>query len=199
MNKYYLGQPFTVTDKNFEVNIDVPIDPTNSLITSKQKGKIIFSMIIDSVVFFLLKAMLPLLISGTLLTAFTAVIYPNKNNIIFVTLYFAISVIYIVTSLLKSRQYGVVYDFETRKPIANAMVSIYDKKYNSLKESRMTDRFGRFSIYAQPDEYYLLVSARDYKFPVDTTNLNKQKYYAGQVFQIKTSSFIRLKIPMQKT
>lgn len=72
------------------------------------------------------------------------------------------------------KTWGVVFDQETEKPIANAIVRIFEGKYNKLLESQVTDRLGRYHFRVGSNTYYLTVTRPGY-FKTETAPLDLTK------------------------
>ena len=62
----------------------------------------------------------------------------------------------------KSNQFGVVKDKLTNKPLAKAVVRIFDKEYNKLLDTRVTDKDGRYIFLVGQNTYYLIIEAAGY-------------------------------------
>ncbi|MFA5134215.1 MAG: carboxypeptidase regulatory-like domain-containing protein [Patescibacteria group bacterium] len=65
----------------------------------------------------------------------------------------------------RRRPWGIVFDSTTGMPVARAIVRIFSREFNKLKESQITDEEGRFGFLIEPDQYYLAVSRSGYIFP----------------------------------
>ncbi|MEK7532385.1 MAG: carboxypeptidase-like regulatory domain-containing protein, partial [Patescibacteria group bacterium] len=62
----------------------------------------------------------------------------------------------------KANQFGTIRDKSTSKPIARAVVRIFDKEYNKLLDTRVTDKDGRYIFLVGRNTYYLLIEAPGY-------------------------------------
>ncbi len=63
----------------------------------------------------------------------------------------------------KPKNWGIVYDGRTRKPLARAIVRIFDKKYNKLLETQVTDRDGKYAFFAGKNIYYVTADVQGYE------------------------------------
>lgn len=63
----------------------------------------------------------------------------------------------------KPKNWGIVYDGKTRKPLARAIVRIFDKKYNKLLETQVTDRDGKYAFFAGKNVYYVTADVQGYE------------------------------------
>lgn len=163
-NNQYVGQPINIDAKNNYLNIDVPMDPVNPDISTFLKIKILGKELFSYFIIGLPYVVIPILILGSLLSVFTAVIRPTDRNIILSVIYVALTAFYILSRYLRSSHAGVVIDKKTKEPIVKVMVSLFEKEHNNLKETRITDRYGRFSIYAPKGHYYLKAQKSGYTF-----------------------------------
>lgn len=201
-NGHYVGQVLEVKEGNNVINIEVPIDSIKDKASILLRIKIFSEDVIGLVNHGLPLIFIPLTIAGMLLSAFTAIVSPTQRNIIFFLVYLIITVSYITSKIVRSNRTGVVYDAVTRKPISGAAVSVFDQHYNSLRETRITDRFGRFNMLVQGGSYYLRVSREGYEFPakfINNKNERDHKYknlYFGKPLTFKDASFITVSMPM---
>lgn len=58
-----------------------------------------------------------------------------------------------------AHQFGTIKDKSTGKPIAQAVVRIFDVEYNKLLDTRVTDKDGRYVFLVGKNKYYLLIEA----------------------------------------
>lgn len=65
----------------------------------------------------------------------------------------------------RRREWGVVYNSLTKKPIELAIVRLIDASTGRLVQSRVTDREGRYAFFPPPGRYRLEVTAAQVKFP----------------------------------
>lgn len=77
--------------------------------------------------------------------------------------------LYLLLTLLglrrRGKPWGIVFDSQTKEPIKNAVVRIYDLEFNKLKETQFTDSLGRFGFFVPPGKYYIRVIKPGYIFP----------------------------------
>lgn len=55
----------------------------------------------------------------------------------------------------RPRGWGVVYSAISRQPVGNAVVRLFEPKYNKLVETTLTDSLGRYSFLVGPNEYFV--------------------------------------------
>ena len=92
----------------------------------------------------------------------------------------------------KKEQFGKVYDAETGKPIAFAIVQLFDQEFGKLLSTQSTDSVGRFSIQAKPGKYILKAVKSNYIFPSKIT----AKDYHGAEFSVTEEAMINYEIPL---
>ena len=62
----------------------------------------------------------------------------------------------------KSKNWGRVYDSKTNLPISQAVVRLYNAKFNKMVSSQITDSRGRYYFMAGDDEYYVTAEKAGY-------------------------------------
>jgi len=55
----------------------------------------------------------------------------------------------------KPKGWGIVYDSKTRKPLGQTVVRIFDKKFNKLLETQVTDSRGNYGFFAKNNVYFV--------------------------------------------
>ncbi len=63
----------------------------------------------------------------------------------------------------KPKNWGIVYDKASRKPLGKVVVRIFDKKYNKLLETQVTDRDGKYAFFAGKNIYYVTADGQGYE------------------------------------
>jgi hypothetical protein len=56
---------------------------------------------------------------------------------------------------MKAKSWGAVVD-SNKKPIGNVIVRIFDKKFNKLLETQVTDRNGKYGFFVKRNVYYVV-------------------------------------------
>ncbi len=75
----------------------------------------------------------------------------------------------------KPKGWGIVYDAGTRRPIGQTVVRIFDKKFNKLLETQVTDRRGSYGFFAQKNVYFMTADKPGYsKYKSEDIDLAKQ-------------------------
>lgn len=63
----------------------------------------------------------------------------------------------------KARSWGSVFDAKTKQPIRSVVVRIFDKKFNKLLETQVTDRNGKYGFFVRRNIYYITADKAGYK------------------------------------
>lgn len=92
----------------------------------------------------------------------------------------------------KKNPWGKVYDSETGVGIPLVAVRLFDKEFNRLIKTEMTDNEGRFGFLVNPGKYYIKVLKKDFVFPSKIVH----KDYHGQIIEIKKEGSILFDIPL---
>lgn len=54
-----------------------------------------------------------------------------------------------------AKEWGIAFDPTTRKPLKDVVVRIFDKKFNKLLETQVTDANGRYGFFVRRNVYYV--------------------------------------------
>ncbi len=105
--------------------------------------------------------------------------------------------LYLFTSLLSylgiykhSRKWGRILDSASKKPIAGAVVQLYETEFNRLIQTTVSDKLGRFSFLTKPGDYFIKVTKEDYTYP---SVIFRQGYH-GEVIRLKQYGKMNLEI-----
>ncbi|MDD5251066.1 MAG: prepilin-type N-terminal cleavage/methylation domain-containing protein [Patescibacteria group bacterium] len=86
---------------------------------------------------------------------------------------------------IRPKNWGVVYDDESDRPVLNAVVRIFALPYHKLLESRVTDTFGRYNFRVGTGKYYLTVTKKNYlkteTDPVDFSAATEPTFIAADI------------------
>ena len=90
----------------------------------------------------------------------------------------------------KPKKWGIVYDESGRKPLVQAVVRIFDKKYNKLLETQITDKNGAYGFLAAKNVYYLTAEKTGYeRYTSPDLDLTKtSETYIDQRFGLKRAA-----------
>ena len=99
----------------------------------------------------------------------------------------------------KRKPWGIVFNSQTGQPVSLATVKIYDKEYNRLLESSVTDRDGRFGFLVRPGTFYLVLAKGGFIFPSQykVSGFFENVYTGGNInIATKDEGAIDLNIPL---
>jgi len=128
--------------------------------------------------------------------------FANLYNMLY--LFFRFGYFWLVPILLgkKRRSWGTVFDSVTGKPIPRAVVRIFTREFNKVKESQISDGQGRFGFIMEEGSYYVTASAPGYVFPshvLKTDTISQyDNIYRGDTIKIedKEGGYFAMNIPM---
>ncbi|MBI5023164.1 MAG: hypothetical protein HZC05_03335, partial [Candidatus Magasanikbacteria bacterium] len=63
----------------------------------------------------------------------------------------------------KPKNWGIIYDEHTRLPLVQAIARIFDRQYNKLLETQVTDKSGRYAFLVGRNEYYVTYEKNGYE------------------------------------
>ena len=81
----------------------------------------------------------------------------------------------------KLRSWGIVYDEQTKRPLANAVARIFEPKYNKLLETKITDSKGRYAFLLGPSKYYAVFEKQGFR-PTQLKGIDYQGNQAATPF-----------------
>ncbi len=119
---------------------------------------------------------------GVLLALMIAAVRPSWLSfagLVFQCLAFGLS--WRLSRLKKPKDWGIVYADESGHPIKNAIVRIFEPKYNKLLESTITDEKGRYSLLIGPDVYYATYEKPGYEKQELHPVMSKHPHQADEV------------------
>ncbi len=150
----YHGQPIEITKRQSSIAYNIPIDPQEKVMTA---GRII-------VIKYLRKLQYIVAFSAVPLALISVIISPGWLTFGFLGIHFLLFVLFYRLGFKKApKSWGKVFDKLSKKPVKNAVVRIYDRKYNKLLETRITDSTGRYSFLVNNNIYYLTVDKSGYQ------------------------------------
>jgi len=63
----------------------------------------------------------------------------------------------------KPKDWGIVYDAENRKPLGTVIVRIFDKKFNKLLETQVTNSNGQYGFFASKSRYFITAEKKGFE------------------------------------
>lgn len=151
----YTGQSIQVTQRDATIAANIPMDvqeaapqATVSLLRRRllHRVQMIFSF------------------SGVFLSLLVWIFSPSMFSFVLAIVQLVVFLLFLRLARSKKPQgWGVVYDAKTRHPVGNAIVRLFEPKYNKLVESALTDSLGRYSFLVGPNEYFVSTSHEGYE------------------------------------
>ena len=149
----YHGEEITVNEDDTDITPNIPLDPSGVTKTPKR-------IIWEKRLRILQHAISIIGIVTTL-----AALYINPSALIagFLVIHIVIFVGFIrYVKPKKPKQWGIVYEEHTKKPIGKAVARLFTKKYNKLVATQVTDNKGRYAFLVGPNEYYVTYDKTGY-------------------------------------
>lgn len=87
----------------------------------------------------------------------------------------------------KPKEWGIVYNTQDKKPLEKTIVRIFDKKFNKLLETQVTDKDGKYGFFAGKGLYYVTAEKSGFeKFVTSDLDFTKaQEAYIDQKLALK--------------
>lgn len=166
----YHGQHIVVEEDGQTIAANVPMDPVDDK-AAKTPFKI-------RLLEWLRKLQNVSAVFGVVLSIAVAILIPTVLTIVVavaqVLIYFLVRYL---TRPKKPKNWGIVYDKETKKPLSGTVVRIMDRQSNKVLETAVTGSRGRYSFLVGPNAYYTRYEHGGYQpaeyGPIDFTK-NKQ-------------------------
>ena len=88
----------------------------------------------------------------------------------------------------KAKEWGIIFDDTGRKPLSKVIVRIFDKKFNKLLETQVTDNNGKYGFFVRRNVYYVTAEKEGY-----------EKYSSPDIdLSTKDEAIVDQNIPLKK-
>lgn len=145
----YTGGHIKVTDKQVLLTPNIPVDPdaAENLHTPKRLVMMRFLRVFQHV----------LALAGLTVAITVLFIQPTVLSLVlvFVHIFMYVATDILTRRLKKQKGWGIVRSKEGNMAVPNAVVRLFEPKYNKLIESTLTDGKGRYAFMVGPNEYYV--------------------------------------------
>lgn len=163
----YHGEKLEVKDKSVVITANIPVDPegmTQAMKPAKVRRLHLLRVSQNMIA-----------LSGAILSVMVLIVSPS----IFAG---AVVIGQVVVFLLirrlaipkKPKNWGIVYDKATGRPIVNAIIRIFEPKYQKILETTVTDSKGRYTALLGANTYFSTVEKKGYQTqeikPIDFSN-----------------------------
>ncbi len=105
----------------------------------------------------------------------------------------------------RKTRWGIVVDSDLGRPIAHAVVQVFDAKFHQLKDTQVTNADGQFGFLLPPGKYYVVVNQPGFVFPArkkpPTVLHSGERIYLGEEFECDArdpNKIPRLIVPMDR-
>lgn len=189
----YLGGEIKV-EKGISISYDIPM--VSKEMAKKGVGHVSYK---DEFKLIINRISTALSIASVIILIFSTVISPSIINYILLALNSVVLLLMTLIRLSRERNWGMVYDMISKKPMRGVFVRLFDTKEKRLVNSQITDDGGRFGFLADDGEYLLAVDAPEYAISdsVENTIIIRN---LGRVIKVavKNGRLERLNIPLEK-
>ncbi len=173
----YHGEPIVVKEQDAVIAANIPLDPAGESV--KTPTSIRWERLTR-------RFMHVLSIAGVVVAIVVAFVQPTAWTIVVAVVQVLVLILFLRMAIPnKPKSWGIVYDHKTRRPLANAIVRIFDPKYNKLLETQITDGRGRYAFLVGPNQYYTTYEKGGYTKlevrPIDRTDTKEASYVSVDV------------------
>lgn len=174
----YSGQIIQTTEHEALVAANIPLDPSDADAFQAPRT-LAFKRFMRSLQMLMAPA-------GVLMSLAVFAINPSifTGSMIVVQIFVLLLVLRLAKPK-KPRGWGIVYDERTHKPVGNAVIRIFEPKYNKLVETALTDSLGRYSFLLGPNEYFATYNKPGYSEkvvrPIDYKHKQEPTHWATNV------------------
>jgi hypothetical protein len=152
LDLYHGGKIEVTSDQVIALNI--PLDPVTSEETPR---KVLLRKVTHAVRHLLAFCGIPFGIT-------VLVISPTAPNALLLLAQIGVYILFRRLAVpAKSKSWGISIDGKTKKPISNVVVRIFDKKFNKLLETQVTDRNGKYGFFVRRNVYYITAEKPGYQ------------------------------------
>ncbi|MBU0649388.1 carboxypeptidase-like regulatory domain-containing protein, partial [Patescibacteria group bacterium] len=150
----YHGEAIVVREASRQITVNIPIDP---VVATERPLKLI-------IYFYLRKIQMAVASISILLALGLLMVNPSWLMLVYFVAQVAIfALFWRLAKPKKPKGWGIVYDRNTKKPLANAIVRIFDHKFNRLLEAQVTDSKGRYSFLVGSNKYFTTYEKPGYR------------------------------------
>jgi hypothetical protein len=149
------------------------------------------------------KVTAPLAIAAIVLGILEVLLHLSLLNWLLYLYYLLTYMLEAIGGAKKRKNWGQVYDSQTKSPVFMAIVRLIDAKTDRIVETKVTDKDGNFGFVMREGDYYIKVTKGGFKYPsaeVDKGVNRDDIYdhiYHGEKFHIApTESTLNYNIPI---
>ncbi len=195
----YLGQSFTLKEDRSNISLVIPIDPKNPNWTFFIKLKVTFRQFVSLLESTISYTTIPFLLVGGVLSLVSYAIKPDLKAFLVLLIYALILIFFLIRKFFKDNRQLFVYDSDTGKPIAKAVIMIFDQESKMLKSTLITNELGKALILLQKGNYEIKIDYQGYIFSQNPKIKSKfARVLTKSDINIRNTSFLHISIPMKK-
>lgn len=151
----YHGEVLTINEKGVPVVANIPLDP-------EEKAAAPLKEVAKTSAFLGLRTFVAY--SGTVLALAVVLIIPTVVTALALAAHLILLGIFTrLTTPPKPKNWGIVYDDKTKKPLAKTVVRIFDTRFNKLLDSKVTDSKGRYGFGVGSNNYRVSAGKEGYQ------------------------------------
>ncbi len=145
----YHGEEFSVAEEKV-LSYSIPLDSeTKAVVSRKFDWSELFKGFQNGISF-----------GGVLLMGVAYVITPRIQSLLFLVGNLALFILFSrLARIRKTKNWGAISDAASGKPIAGAVVRLFDQQFNKLVATATTDSKGRYSFLAGGNSYYMIIDS----------------------------------------
>lgn len=151
----YHGEPLTVGLENTIITPNIPLDPQNPTKELTPK-RVVFQRrlrVLQSIV----------ATSGLVLSVGVAIVRPSMLAAAMIAIQAGV---YVLAQRLakpaRPKNWGIVYDNQTKRPLANVVARIFDPQYDKLLDMQVSDSKGQYAFLLGSGRYYAVFEKPGY-------------------------------------
>jgi len=142
----YYGATVEITESNPTINLNIPVDPIEKF----EKPRSIL------IKFYLRKLQTVVAFSAVPISLIIFALTPTALTFGMLIFHIVLFVVFQRIAYQKRpKSWGRIYHHKTKKSVGRVITRIYDKQYNKLLETRVTDNSGRYSFLVGNNVYYV--------------------------------------------
>ena len=174
VSRGYRGETVEVKS-NEPIIVDIPLDSNVKMLSKRLNILSKFTDVLNYL-------RIPLLILGTIIALAFVVIYHRTIDIVIIGMYSFVWIWEVYGLMIKSRTYGVTYEFANHQPINMAIVRVFDGNNNKLVYTKVTDTKGRFRFLINKGNYYITALKQGFlKYKSKPMTVSKYKVVAEDI------------------
>ena len=150
----YHGEEIRVAESGAIITANIPLDPVEIVKTTRR-------LVLESIG----RKIQNVLALFSLILTFVALVLYRRPYLVGAFV-FQIALYFLFRRLARPKQpknWGIVYDENTKKPVSFAVARIVETQYNKVLESRVTDGKGRYNFLVGNNRYYVSVEKPGYE------------------------------------